>query len=75
MVILFPLEFLWVARVALARPDAGPQAVRWGRVSLATLWIAQLLISVQFLDYIHVKQRINGEYGPTYTSQQLASRK
>ena len=26
------------------------------------LWAAQLLISIQFLDYIHIKQRIDGEY-------------
>ncbi len=34
-----------------------------------------MLISVQFLDYVHIKQRIDGEYGVTYASQQLAHRK
>ena len=75
MAILFPLEFLWLARLALGRRDAAPSAVRWGRVSLAVLWTVQLLISIQLLDYIHVRQRINGEYGPTYASQQATCRR
>ena len=75
MAILFPLEFLWLARLALGRRDAPPSAVRWGRVSLAVLWTVQLLLSIQLLDYIHVRQRINGEYGPTYASQQATCRR
>ncbi len=75
MVILFPLEFLWVARVALSRRRPGSRGALRGRVALATLWTAQLLISVQFLNYIHIKQCIKGEYGATYASQQLAGRK
>jgi hypothetical protein len=74
MAILFPLEFLWLARLALGRPDAPPAAVRRGRVCLAVLWAVQLLLSIQFLQYVHVRQRIDGEYGPTYASQQAAPR-
>jgi hypothetical protein len=66
MVVLFPLEFLWLARMALCDYAKPGRAVWWGRGLLATLWAAQLLISIGFLDYIHVKQRIDGEYGTAY---------
>jgi hypothetical protein len=73
MAVLCPLEFLWVARLALARRDGAPGTARKGRVALAVLWAAQLLISAQFLGYVHAKQRIVGEYGPTYAAQQDAA--
>ena len=75
MAILFPLEFLWLARLALGRRDAPPSAVRRGRVALAVLWAVQLLLSIQMLDYIHVRQRIHGDYGPTYASQKATCRR
>ncbi len=75
MAVLFPLEFLWLARLALGRHGAPPSAARRGRVWLGVLWAAQLLISIQFLQYIHVQQRIHGEYGATYASQQAAHRR
>jgi hypothetical protein len=65
MIVLFPLECLWVARLALARRAESP---RLGRGLLAALWTAQLLISANFLAYVHTKQHIGAEYGTTYYS-------
>jgi hypothetical protein len=61
MIVLFPLEFVWVARLALGH--------RGGRALLGALWAAQLLISTQFLCYVHQTQRIDAEYGTTYRAQ------
>jgi hypothetical protein len=70
MIVLFPLECLWVARLALNRPDTtGAAAPRGGRVLLGGLWAAQFLLSAQLLAYVHHKQRLDAEYGPTYRSQ------
>jgi hypothetical protein len=72
MIVLFPLEFVWVAQLALARRNgAGRQA---GRVLLGVLWAAQLAISAQFLVYVHKMQRIDAEYGTTYHAQQQVRR-
>jgi hypothetical protein len=69
MIVLFPLECLWVARLALVRREGTP---RTGRGLLAALWAAQLLISASFLSYVHVKQYGGAEYGSTYKAQQAA---
>jgi hypothetical protein len=63
MIVLFPLEGLWVARLALS---PAPQERRF----LVALWVAQLLISANFLAYVHTKQHIGAEYGTTYQAQQ-----
>jgi hypothetical protein len=63
MIVTFPLEFVWLAGLGLLRP-------RWGRWALGVLWAAQLLISVQFLDYIHRNHGApGGDYGVTYEAQ------
>lgn len=65
MIILFPLPFLWLARLSLgsgARPFLS-------RSLLTALVIVQALLSFQFLSYIHYKQHINGDFGLTYASQ------
>ncbi|HYT87533.1 MAG TPA: hypothetical protein VEL76_02335, partial [Gemmataceae bacterium] len=57
MIITFPLMFLWLARVTLApRWRDGSEWIS-GRGFLAAVWVAQLLISIGFLCYIHVNQR------------------
>lgn len=71
MVILFPLEFLWVARLALAaraNPEgAEPAVFRPGRVLLASLCAVQFLITLNFLAYIHVTGGSkSGDYGIVY---------
>ncbi|HVW38497.1 MAG TPA: hypothetical protein VHB99_14380, partial [Pirellulales bacterium] len=69
MIIAYPLEFLWVARMALgAQPDHSRRAMT-GRALLAGMCVVQLLISASFLGYVHVKQQIRGDYGPVYRAQ------
>jgi hypothetical protein len=76
MIVLFPLEFLWVARLALP-PDcltasaAGP--LRFGRALLLSLCLAQFLLSANMLAYIHGRKNFAGaEYGISYAAQQTA---
>ena len=71
MVILFPMEFLWLARLALAASpnadDACPAVFRPGRVVLGSLLALQLLLSVAFLGYIHSSGgSASGDYGIVY---------
>lgn len=69
MIILFPLPFLWLARLALndaVRP-------RLGRGLLTALVLVQAALSIQFLCYVHDKQQINGDFGPTYAFQVRAA--
>jgi hypothetical protein len=68
MIVLFPLECLWVARLALG-PRGG---ISVGRRALVALWVAQFFVSVNFLAYVHQTQRIDADYGPTYRAQQEA---
>lgn len=67
LIVVAPLMALWLARVVLRGEWArfgGPRAV------LAALCLAQAATSAGLLHYIHVTQRISGEYGPTWRSQQ-----
>jgi hypothetical protein len=71
MIILFPLEFLWAARLTLAAPSpadgAEPPVFRPGRVLLAGLVAVQFLITVNFLGYIHTTGgSTSGDYGIVY---------
>ena len=69
LIILFPLGFVWLARLALGRA-ATPKL---GRSLLATLGVAQCLVTVAFLYYIHVNQRdIPGDYRMPYGAQARA---
>ena len=69
LVILFPLQFLAVTRLALHRssPDAAPRPR--ARVMLGVLWSAQLLITFTLLSFIHFTGRMGGEYGTAYSAQ------
>lgn len=71
MIVLFPLEFLWVARLALNADDpAGFSGLRTSRRLLSGLVVTQLLITASFLGYIHANQGApRGDYGSTYQSQ------
>ncbi|HEY7329650.1 MAG TPA: hypothetical protein VH592_18570 [Gemmataceae bacterium] len=69
MIVLFPLEFLWVARLALAT-DTGPRSIRLGRALLLSLCCAQFLLSANMLTFIHSRQNFTGtEYGVPYGAQ------
>jgi hypothetical protein len=59
----FVLPFLWIASLALLCP-------RPGRRALAVLCLAEALLSVQFLAYIHVHHGApRGDYGVAYSAQ------
>jgi 4-amino-4-deoxy-L-arabinose transferase-like glycosyltransferase len=69
MIVLFPLEFLWVARLALS-PDTRPQSLRLGRSLLLSLCLAQFFLSANMLAFIHTRQNFAGtEYGVPYGAQ------
>jgi hypothetical protein len=70
--ITFPLMFLWLARLALARTPQQP-GITGGRACLLGLCVAQLVISGCFLGYIHVNPRlIRGDYGRPYGALRAA---
>lgn len=61
MIIAYPFELLWLARLAMAS-DPRP-----GRVALTCLFAVQLLITVGFLGYVHDHGGVPGEeYGVAY---------
>jgi hypothetical protein len=69
MIVLFPLEFLWVSRLALAT-DPTPGSLRLGRALLLSLCCAQFLLSSNMLAFIHSRQNFAGtEYGVPYGAQ------
>jgi hypothetical protein len=60
LMVSFPLEFVWLTHLALARPVAG-------RRRLALLWVSQLFISACFVGYVHVnKGATQGDYGDAF---------
>jgi hypothetical protein len=70
MIVLFPLEFLWVARLALAARGDQPGPARRGRILLVCLWLAQFAISADMLAYIHSRPNLSGtEYGVPYSAR------
>jgi hypothetical protein len=81
LIITFPLMFVWVARLALVHPGGFPRSdergcLRRGRNLLATLCVAQGLLTFQFLGYIHANQRaIAGDYGTPLKAQGAPSPK
>jgi hypothetical protein len=73
MIVLFPLESLWVARLALTPAAGSATPPRLGRTLLLVLWTAQCLISAGFLTYVHDRQHLDGEYGVPYGAQRMAA--
>lgn len=63
LLVMYPLPWLWIARL-------GTATGRKGRVGLAVIWGAQLLVSVSFLLYIHAHHgAVYGDYGIGYGYQ------
>jgi hypothetical protein len=61
MIITFPLEFVWLARLGLAGG---------ARRALGALVVAQLLVSAAFLYYVHVNDGApRGDYGTAWRAQ------
>lgn len=72
MIVLFPLEFLWVARLALPS-DPRPRSLHLGRALLLSLCLVQFCLSANMLAYIHSRQNFSGaEYGVPYGAQSAA---
>ncbi|MHB1426138.1 MAG: hypothetical protein ACYC3I_23490 [Gemmataceae bacterium] len=82
MIVLFPLEFLWLARLVLPSPltplrdgergrgEGGACSPRLGRALLLSLCCAQFFLSANMLAYIHTRQNFSGtEYGVPYGAQ------
>jgi hypothetical protein len=70
LIIAFPLLFVWLARTALGPRRQSPAGLRLGRLLLGVLCGAELLLSVQFLHFVHVNQRvIQGHYQMPYRGQ------
>lgn len=73
MIVLFPLEFLWLARLALNAAGDSPRALRVGRALLLSLCCAQFFLSANMLAFIHARQNFTGtEYGIPYGAQTAA---
>ena len=67
----FPLEFVWLAYMVVGG-NGGGRSKRVARWALAMLWVVELLISVSFLQYIHVNGGAPGaDYGTAYSAQPL----
>jgi hypothetical protein len=63
LIVAYPLQWVWVSRLALRR--------RRGRSLLIALWIAQLVISLFYLNYIHTHHGAEGgDYGRAYRWQE-----
>jgi hypothetical protein len=69
LIVTFPLEFLWVARLALA-PDRSTPRAQTGRALLGTLCVGQAVLSLCFLAFIHTNSGApKGDYGLSYAAQ------
>lgn len=63
LIVTFPLEFVWLARLAFRGGERGERCLK-------VLWAAQLLLSVMFLVYIHLNHGDPlGDYGVAYQFQ------
>jgi hypothetical protein len=63
LMVSFPLEWVWLSRMGLC--DS-----RWGQKCLIAIGVAQLLISILFLTYIHINHGAPlGDYGTAYQFQ------
>lgn len=65
MIVTTPIMTLWLAHWTIS-----PDIARASRAVLAAVCITLTAASAGLLSYIHVKQVIVGEYGPTWRSQQ-----
>ena len=67
LLIAFPLSYLWLARLGLV----GTGSLKVGRALLVSLCVAELLLAISFLGYIHVNGGARaGDYGVAYRMQE-----
>ena len=63
----FPLEFVWLTYMAWRWAGTDPMRSRTATRVLAMLWVAQLVMSSCFVNYIHVNEgSTQGDYGNSY---------
>lgn len=62
LIVAYPLQWVWLSRLALNRPR--------GRMLLAGLFVAQLVVTLSFLGYVHAHHGADGgDYGRGYRWQ------
>ena len=71
LIILFNLPELWLAWMAWFGSYNRPQYRRVSRLLLTVICLCQTLLTMNFLNFIHEKQIIHGDYGTTYRTQQM----
>jgi hypothetical protein len=70
LLVAFPLQFVWLARLALTPFGGDPQCRKPARILLLSMCVAQFLVSAGFLEYIHVNDgAVHGFYGRAYRAQ------
>jgi hypothetical protein len=69
MVIVYPFELLWLARLALTHAGKAKSPPSSRRL-LAGLCLCQAALTFCFLGYVHGRQAINGDYGIPYGRQE-----
>jgi hypothetical protein len=78
MIILFPLQFVWLAGLALWSPRSQSLNIeardvaadlKFGRVLLTLLVVCQSCLTLQFLSFVHNQPIIHGDYGVPYRVQ------
>jgi len=68
LIVAFPFEFVWLARLALAPDRSGPQR-QTGRALLGVLCVGQALLSACFLVFIHTHSGApRGDFGLSYAA-------
>lgn len=70
MIIAYPVELLWLAYLAIDLHRGDQKSLIAGRKSLAGLVCVQFLLSASFLNYVHAKGAIDGDYGVALSAQQ-----
>jgi hypothetical protein len=71
LLLLFPLEFVWLARLVLPDKEEGAASLKLRRTALVCLCVAEFLLSVCLLGYLHVNGGApGGDYGTAYSVQE-----
>lgn len=69
MIVVYPIELLWVAQLAVDVHRDNPARLAIGRKLLVGLVCVQFFLSAGFLGYVHTKGAIDGDYGIALSAQ------
>jgi hypothetical protein len=69
MIIVYPIELLWLAYLAVELHRGDQRSLLAGRKLLAGLVCVQFMLSAGFLSYVHAKGAIDGDYGVALSAQ------